>query len=238
MEFIVSRRDRKRADRLPPFVPLLKDTLDSSAWRAMSHGAKVLYVSLKARYNSGQHNNGRIFLSQRAASREVGSGFNEIARWFRELQHYGFIVMISPGCLGVDGKGKAPHWRLTECGYMNDPPTRDFVRWDGTKFRDTVRPKKQNPVTEIHNTSLRKSVTPSLWKSITPTTQSVTENRNIPEHCSVTENHNVSSMPLPVPQKGKPLIPAFAATAARSRSAPPASDPWQDLEIPAYLRRH
>jgi len=43
------------------------------------------------------------------------------------------------GYLGLDGKGKAPHWRLTEYGYMKDMPTRDFLRWDGTKFRDALR---------------------------------------------------------------------------------------------------
>ena len=36
---------------------------------------------------------------------EVGSGTSQIGRWFRELQPYGFIVMVSPSCLGVDGKG-------------------------------------------------------------------------------------------------------------------------------------
>jgi hypothetical protein len=216
----VSRRDRKgRADRLPPFVPLLKATLASPAWRAMSHGAKSLYVSLKARYNSGQHNNGRIFLSQRDASREVGSGFNEIARWFRELQRYGFIVQTRGGSLGLNGKGTAPHWRLTECGYMNDPPTRDFERWDGTKFKDCVsrrrHPKKQNPVTESRNTLLRKTITPALRNPVTPLGTSVTESRNIVEPPTVTENRNISSLPLPSAKE----------------------DLWQHLDIPACLRR-
>ena len=31
--------------RLPQFVPLLVSTLDSRAWRAMSHGARSLYVA-------------------------------------------------------------------------------------------------------------------------------------------------------------------------------------------------
>ena len=125
---------RAEKERLPPFVPLFIGTLDSSAWRAMSHGAQMLYVALKRRYNVKLHNNGRIFLSQRQAEKELGSHHNEIARWFRELQHYGFIVMMEPGCLGVEGKGKAPRWRLTELGYMKEPPTRDFTRWDGTPF--------------------------------------------------------------------------------------------------------
>src|SRR4051812_30028083 len=106
-------RPREKS-RLPPFVPLLVGTLDAPAWRALSHGARSLYIALKRRYSPNSHNNGRMFLSQRAAALEINSHHNEVARWFRELQHYGFIVCTSRGSLGVDGKGKAPHWRLTE----------------------------------------------------------------------------------------------------------------------------
>jgi hypothetical protein len=109
-------------ERLAPFVPMLKETLDAPAWRAMSHGARSLYTALKRRYNQNSHNNGRVFISQRIAANEIGSHHNEVARWFRELQHYGFIVKTTGGCLGVDGKGKAPHWRLTELGYMHERP--------------------------------------------------------------------------------------------------------------------
>jgi DNA-binding transcriptional MocR family regulator len=138
--------------RLGPFVAVLKETLDAPAWRAMSHGARSLYIALKRRYNQNNHNNGRLFISQRVASREIGSSFNQVARWFRELQHHGFIVQTQTGCLGIEGRGKAPHWRLTEIGYMNDPPTREFMRWDGTIFRDAVRPRK-------NRIPLRKTVT-------------------------------------------------------------------------------
>ena len=37
---------------------------------------------------------------------------------------------------------------------IKDPPTRDFMKWDGTPFKDTAqsrRKKKQNPVTKIRN---------------------------------------------------------------------------------------
>src|SRR5262245_14662991 len=194
----MSKRDKDKG-RLPPFVALLKDTLASPAWRAMSHGARNLYVALKARYSSNLHNNGRLFLSQRDARREIGSSFNEIARWFRELQHFGFIVQTRGGSLGVDGKGKAPHWRLTECGYMRDDPTRDFMKWDGTPFEDTVRRrrKKQNPVTENRNTPLRKPVTPTLRKSVTSNGTSVTENRNISDRPTVKENRKITSLTTP-----------------------------------------
>jgi len=128
--------DNRQRNRLPPFVPLLLTTLDEPAWRAMSHGAQMLYVTLKRRYNLNNHNNGRIFLSQRDAVKQLRSHHDEIGRWFRELQHYGFIVLTMPHVLGVEGKGKAPRWRLTELGYMKEAPTRDFARWDGNKFKD------------------------------------------------------------------------------------------------------
>jgi hypothetical protein len=130
---------KKDKGRLPPFVPLLKDTMATPAWRATSHGARSLYVALKMHYSSNFKNNGRIYLSTRDAARELGSNRDAIQRWFRELQHYGFIVMTSQGCLGVEGRGKAPHWRLTELGYMTAPPTREFERWSGIVFRDAKK---------------------------------------------------------------------------------------------------
>ena len=54
--------------------------------------------------------------SQRVAAKELRSHHNEIERWFRELQHYGFIVMTMPGFLGVQGKGKAPRWLTDRIG--------------------------------------------------------------------------------------------------------------------------
>jgi hypothetical protein len=135
-------------NRLPPFVPLLIGTLDQPAWREMSHGAKVLYMALKRRYNVKNHNNGRMFLSQRTASKELRSHHNQIARWYRELQHFGFIVMVVPGFLGVEGKGQAPRWRLTELGYMGDVPTRDFTRWSGSSFVNKIPRRKTSTLRE------------------------------------------------------------------------------------------
>lgn len=121
--------------------------LDSPAWRAMSHGARSLYIALRRRYWQHKKNNGRIFLSVRNAETELGSGQSQIVRWFRELQHYGFIVQMTAGCLGVNGKGRSPHWRLTEIAYMHgtssrgmeDMATQDFLRWDGVRFAGCAR---------------------------------------------------------------------------------------------------
>jgi len=180
-------KPRRDKGRLPPFVPLLIDTLDQPAWCAMSHGAQVLYIALRRRYSPSSHNNGRIFLSQRMAATELRSHHKEIGRWFRELQHYGFIVMSNPGCLGVNGKGRAPSWRLTELGCMKELPTRDYARWNGTLFdppkhrpvaekRHThCSPKKQNPVAEKRHTPWRKSATLAWRKSSTLPSPTVAE---------------------------------------------------------------
>jgi hypothetical protein len=163
----------RHKNRLPPFVPLLIDTLDQPAWRALSHGAQMLYVALKRRYSPNTHNNGKIFLSQRTAARELHSHHNQVARWFRELQHFGFIVLRVPGFLGVDGKGQAPRWRLTELGYMKELPTRDYAKWDGTPFVDKTKSRAGKPARGVpenqHNTML---------ENRTPNGKTVLENQH------------------------------------------------------------
>jgi hypothetical protein len=214
----MKRREDK--GRLPPFVPLLKETLASPAWRAMSNGARSLYVALKLRYSSGFKNNGRIYLSQRDAVKELGSGFTEIARWFRELQHYGFIVMTEPGCLGVDGKGKAPHWRLTEVGYMRDPPTRDFMRWNGGRFSkhwpggDDKKP-KQNPAPENRSTPLQKTGAPLLQKTRAVRGKPAPENRSIQAPPPAPENRSISRVPSTGAAAGPPALKVIAGGKGR-----------------------
>src|SRR5665811_669747 len=98
----MARRDDK--GRLPAFVPLLRDTMKTPAWRALSHGARSLYVALKSRHPNGRN---QAYLSYRNAAQELGSSHRKIREWFDELEHYGFTVLVSRGCLGTEGKGKA-----------------------------------------------------------------------------------------------------------------------------------
>jgi hypothetical protein len=139
---------RQASAKIPgPFTWLLNGTMDSPAWRALSHGAQMLYIALKRRYNVKDHNNGRIFLSTRMAAEELNSNLHQIGRWFRELQYYGFIVQLSEGTyFGPGRRGKAPYWRLTEVGYMHEPATEDFKRWNGQPFRDKKGPRKSKIV--------------------------------------------------------------------------------------------
>jgi hypothetical protein len=173
------RWKKQTQNRLEPFVPMLLGTLDSDAWRAMSHGAKTLYICLKRRYFPKNHNNGYMFLSQRDAAEEMRSHHNQIARWFRELQHYGFIVQTKPGCLGVEGRGKAPHWRLTELGYQKDPPTREFKRWEGTKFKNVKSGPRVGKKTATRAGNQARSVRKNKHTSVPGNHQSVS--RSVPK---------------------------------------------------------
>jgi hypothetical protein len=139
----VSRRRDK--GRLPDFVPLIKSTLKTPAWRAMSHGARSLYVALKVRYNTRLQNS--VYMSARHGAEELGSSKDYVARWHHELQHYGFIRVIEgkEARLGSDGEGMAAHVRRPEHSYAGQAPTRDFERWDGTKFRYRKKNKNRNP---------------------------------------------------------------------------------------------
>src|SRR5262245_34767386 len=107
---------KKRKGRLPPFIPVIRTTWDSPAWKQLSYGARCLYIVLRSYLRHDSLNNGKVFRSYREAATDLGTkSTRSVQRWFRELDHYAFIVMTTGGCLGVDGGGIAPHWRITEC---------------------------------------------------------------------------------------------------------------------------
>ena len=112
----MSNRHKIRAKGHIPgqWTALRWELLDSLAWKVMSHGARLLYICLLRRLSYNAFNNGRIFRSTREAANEIGAGQRAVWIWFKELEHYGFIAMTDPGCIGP--KGKAAHWRITRYG--------------------------------------------------------------------------------------------------------------------------
>jgi hypothetical protein len=189
------------------FTPVLWATMDSPAWTALSHGARSLYVDIKRQVPAGRN---RAYLSYRKAYRKLGANSHKIREWFAELVHYGFIVMEKMGCLGVDGKGKSPTWRLTELGQTRatsaegvfEPGTKDFLKWDGVLFdpkpyrvnRGSYPHKKQNPVVDVHNTPLSTCTTPPLSTCTTPKAESVVAVHNISGEEGVVAVHNITRL--------------------------------------------
>lgn len=226
----MSKRDK---GRLPPFVPLQLEMMDCPAWRAMSHGAKYLYLSLKRR---ASYAGNRAFLSYRLARQELRASPQKIKEWYAELQHFGFIELAQHHCLGVDGKGKAPHWRLTEKGQVGptgELPSKEFLRWDGTVFDpkpyrrvanwNSDKLQKQNPILLVDNTPYSPSVTPPLSTSVTVEPQSVTHGVHIERDEGVTHVDNITKLTTRTATEGisapqsDPRMIALDATERRRR---------------------
>jgi hypothetical protein len=177
----------------------------------------------QCRYNTKLQN--AVYLSIRTARAELGSFSRKdnVTRWFRELQHYGFIVMESGPCLGVEGRGKAPHFRLTEEWYLGRAPTRDFLNWNGDKFCQQKTPEyylrqKQNPV-PYGGFTLSRPVGALAERFGLRTDKSVPHGGAILEGVLVPDGEDITSLTTP------------------SVSASASAVPDDGLGIPDFLRR-
>jgi hypothetical protein len=138
---MTKRREGK--GKLPPFTAIFRHTTKSPAWLALSVGAKALFVALQSFHNDRSQN--AVWISGRDAIEKYGLGGNRraIKIWYSELEHYGFIVKVQGACLGLDGKGKSAHYRLTDRYHAGKPPTYDFMNWDGVLFDPPKRVDKR-----------------------------------------------------------------------------------------------
>ena len=222
------RRDK---GRLPPFVPVLKDTMKTAAWKALSHGARSLYAVLKGRYNIKLQN--AVYVSTRDAEEELGqySTRRNVMRWFRELQHYGFIVMVSPAHHGVNGHGKAPHYRLTEEWYLGKAPTRDFLSWDGIRFAE--KRKRNAPLFTAKNrirgdngvTTLVQTGLPLVPEIVPAAAKAGADGVSISDHTGGADGVTITSLTTPYADPN--LLSAFEAM----WSAPPIAMPFKNLKL-------
>jgi DNA-binding transcriptional MocR family regulator len=110
------RRDhRGRTERTEHYTKMIRATMETPAWRALSTTAQALYVWLKLEWRGpAGNNNGRIRLSVRDAATKLGVSKDTAAGAFRELQAKGFIVMTEHATLGASGEAKSPAFAITE----------------------------------------------------------------------------------------------------------------------------
>ena len=248
----MSRRNKDKG-RLAPFVPVTKDTMKTPAWKALSHGARSLYIALKGRYNSRLQN--AIYISSRVAVEELGlhSHRDSVLRWFRELQYYGFIVMVSLPHHGLNGHGKAAHYRLTEEWYLEKAPTRDYLKWDGELFHEQKSPeyyqRKGARFYRQKNRSRGPDVRTTLVQTCGPVSdkggsempESGTDVRAISQDSTGPDVRAITSLTTPCPASA--LVSALSAVtdAAAVPDIPPDDVPWadsdEDLSIPGFLDR-
>lgn len=94
---------------------MLRPTMETPAWRALSTTAQALYPWLKLEWRGANaNNNGSIQLSTRQAAVRVGVSQDTASEAFRDLQRKGFIVQTEAACLGIEGAAKSPSYELTE----------------------------------------------------------------------------------------------------------------------------
>ena len=94
----------------------------------------MLYIALIRPLSFNADNNGKIFLATRKAAEQLGTSQRRTCGWFRELEHYGFIVLTEPGTAM-----RAARWRITDAGWgkldgKGIEPTKDYLKWDGVLF--------------------------------------------------------------------------------------------------------
>jgi hypothetical protein len=168
------RRNAEAVNRIEgQFVPLRYELMDCRAWKAMSLHARCVYIALKRRVPRCKNT---AYLSYNNALDEVGGHRRNVKQSFDELAHYGFTVLVQKGCLGVEGKGTATVWRLTELGTTSqtsstgvvESPTRDFLKWKGTRFVTKKRPRKETQYQRGHRADANGGTRPSTSGGTSP----------------------------------------------------------------------
>jgi len=173
----------------------------TNAWKALSHGARSLYSALKGRYNTKLQ--GAVYVSSRLAQEELGrhSHRTKILSWYRELEYYGFIRMVSLPHHGLNGHGRAAHYRLTEEWYLGEKPTRDFLRWNGEAFCEQKSPSRYQRKNRSRGTdgctTLVQTGVPVKAQSETKTAESGTDGCTMCGVSSGTNGCTITSLTTP-----------------------------------------
>jgi hypothetical protein len=127
---------KHKGDYQGKHVRLYEWMLKSVAYRSLSLLDRALLVELYRLHNG--ENNGYLFLSVRQAGKLLNVSKSTAAEGLRDLISRGFIRPNQRGDFNWKS-GQATSWILTEFGYANQLPTKDFMRWQ-------PRPEKQKPV--------------------------------------------------------------------------------------------
>ncbi len=108
-------RDTRNEKRAEHWTKMVRPTMQTDAWRALSSTAQALYPWLKFEWHGPKaNNNGKLRLSVRQAAECLGCTRNTAARAFADLQAKGFIVQTEGAHLGAAGDAQSPSYEITE----------------------------------------------------------------------------------------------------------------------------
>jgi hypothetical protein len=202
----------------------------------MSTGARLLYIALIRNLSFNADNNGKLYLSTRKAAKELGVSQDSICFWYRELEHYGFIVMTQPGTIGP--KGNAAKWRVTDMGWgvldgKAIEATKDYLKWTGEVFERT-RPKSEKRPTEPHRVN-GQTVHGGEQANRSPMVPSERANRSYARPPNDRPNHSNLGLPSPCAplRPGKPKLVWSTPTLTEMAHTPALRRLYADLELAA-----
>lgn len=108
-------RDKRNENRSEHWTKMVRPTMQTDAWRALSATAQALYPWLKFEWHGPKaNNNGKLKLSVRQAAECLGCNPKTAMRAFHDLQAKGFLVQTGGASLGVSGDAQSPTYELTE----------------------------------------------------------------------------------------------------------------------------
>ena len=139
--------------------------------------------------------------------------------------------MVSPAHHGVNGHGRAPHYRLTEEWYLGKAPTRDFLSWDDIRF--TEKRKRDAPSFTAKNgirgdngvTTLVQTGSPLVPEIVSAAAEAGADGVSMSGHTGGADGVAITS--LTTPYADPHLLSAFDAM----WSAPPIPVPFRGLRL-------
>lgn len=125
-------RDKRDEARTEHWTKMIRTTMETPAWRALSPTAQALYPWIKMEWKGpAANNNGRISLPVREAAARLGCSKDAAARAFHDLQAKGFLLLVEHGRMGVEGKGAPPAYEITELAPPGETSGRKlYLNWD------------------------------------------------------------------------------------------------------------
>ena len=154
-------KKRRRKDSEGHWTKMLRETMETEAWRALKPTAQALYPWIKLNWKGREfNNNGKIQFSARQAAKAMGINVNTAASAFQDLQAKGFIRVTEIAHLGTDGYGKSTRYEITELvfpGNVNEEnlgprlvPSKLYMIWrSGNDF--SVQKARANNPTGVKN---------------------------------------------------------------------------------------
>lgn len=142
-------REKKNEQKAEHFTAMVRNMMETPAWRSLSQSAQALYPWLRLEWRGPKaNNNGKLRLSVRQAAQRMGCGPNTAARAFHDLQAKGFLVVTEGARLGLSGEAKSPTYELTEIGLPHgDKPggRKLYLQWQYGHDFPVTRAAANNP---------------------------------------------------------------------------------------------